>query len=199
MRSSPPSANAVPALQTEVLWAAFQQLPAPLVMTTAQLDRPGPVIVAANAAFSRLTGYGIEELLGQTPRLLQGPLTNRAVLDELRQRAAAGERFVGQATNYRKDGSTYTVEWCIDPIRGAEGTVTHFIAVQREIPGAAPVHSAPPNASCARLVVQTEQAALLAEAALVLERSKRSFRSTELAQLRRRLEQALRRWSKTIQ
>ena len=44
-----------------------------VVITPAELDRPGPEIVYANPAFQAMTGYAQEELLGRSPRLLQGP------------------------------------------------------------------------------------------------------------------------------
>lgn len=72
-----------------------------VTITTADLDAPGPVIVYVNAALCRMTGYGPEDLLGQSPRILQGPRSDRAVLDDLRLRLDAGEPFEGQTWNYR--------------------------------------------------------------------------------------------------
>ena len=73
-----------------------------VVITTAELDPPGPVIVYVNRAFSELTGYACDEVLGNTPRMLQGPQTDRRVLDALRAALAAGEKWAGKAVNYRK-------------------------------------------------------------------------------------------------
>ncbi|GEP06816.1 PAS domain-containing protein [Methylobacterium oxalidis] len=104
-----------------------------VVITTAQLEPPGPVIAYVNPAFSRLTGYAAEEVTGRTPRLLQGPLTDRAALDRLRADLTAREAFEGTTTNYRKDGTPYLLHWHITPLRDEAGALTHWISLQREI------------------------------------------------------------------
>ncbi|RRQ24052.1 sensor domain-containing diguanylate cyclase [Guyparkeria sp. SCN-R1] len=116
-----------------LLQAAVEQSFDAVVITTAELDRPGPEIVYANPAFLSMTGYPLEEILGETPRLLQGEATNRPMLGRLRTALAAGERFSARTVNYRKDGTAYDVEWSISPVRDDAGTVTHFVSVQRDI------------------------------------------------------------------
>jgi PAS domain S-box-containing protein len=95
-----------------------------IVITTADLAPPGPEIVYVNSAFTELTGYSRAEVLGRSPLLLQGAATDRAVLERLRQSLLAAETFHGELTNYRKDGSTFEMEWHVSPIRGAEGRST---------------------------------------------------------------------------
>lgn len=104
-----------------------------IVITDAQLDRPGPHIVYVNPAFKRMTGYTLEDVRGRTPRLLQGPKTDRAVLDRLRHTLERGEVFEGEGINYRKDGSEFQVDWQVVPLRDVAGTITHFIAYQRDV------------------------------------------------------------------
>jgi diguanylate cyclase (GGDEF)-like protein/PAS domain S-box-containing protein len=104
-----------------------------VVITTARLDRPGPEIVYANPAFCRMTGYSEDELIGRTPRILQGPRTGRALLDRLREALAHGQPFSARTVNYRKDGTPYDVEWSISPVRGPGGRVTHYVSVQRDV------------------------------------------------------------------
>ncbi|MCL7752093.1 diguanylate cyclase [Guyparkeria hydrothermalis] len=116
-----------------LLQAAVDQSFDAVVITTAELDRPGPEIVYANPAFLAMTGYELDELLGNSPRLFQGEGTNRQMLDRLRETLAAGERFSARTVNYRKDGSAYDVEWSISPVRGESGDITHFVSVQRDI------------------------------------------------------------------
>src|SRR5262249_38235712 len=96
-------------------------------------DPPGPQIVYVNPAFTKMTGYSPDEVIGETPRILQGPKTNRAVLDRLRKDCEEGRVFFGETVNYRKDGSEFNLEWSVGPVRNEQGQVTNFIATQREV------------------------------------------------------------------
>lgn len=116
-----------------LLLSAVQQSKDSIIITTAKLDPPHPKIVFVNPAFVQMTGYTIEEVQGKTPRLLQGPNTDRVVLDDLRQHLSDGEPFHGEAINYRKDGTEFYIEWHITPIRNINGNITHFVAIQRDI------------------------------------------------------------------
>ncbi|MGI2905220.1 hybrid sensor histidine kinase/response regulator [Tolypothrix sp. VBCCA 56010] len=116
-----------------LLLSAVQQSKDSIIITTALLDPPHPKIVFVNPAFSQMTGYKIEEVLGKSPRLLQGPKTDRAILDDLRQHLSDGEPFHAEAINYRKDGKHFYIEWHITPIRNINETITHFVAIQRDI------------------------------------------------------------------
>jgi PAS domain S-box-containing protein len=119
--------------QLRLLQTVLEQSTESVVITTAQLDLPGPQIVYVNPAFTRMTGYTLEEVLGKTPRILQGPSTDRSVLNRLRQDCAAGKVFQGKAINYRKDGSEFYLEWSIGPVWNERGEITHFIATQRDV------------------------------------------------------------------
>jgi PAS domain S-box-containing protein len=111
----------------------LDQLHDAAMVTSADLDPPGPVILFVNAAFSEMTGYSSAEVVGKTPRLLQGPATERAVLDRLRERLTAGEPFIGSTINYRKDGTPFEIEWSVTPVRDAAGAVDRFVAIQRDV------------------------------------------------------------------
>ena len=104
-----------------------------ILITDAELSLPGPRIVFVNPAFTKMTGYAAEEVMGKTPRILQGPRTDKAVMNRLRRDLERGETFEGEAINYRKDGTEFTMEWQTAPIRDEEGTITHFLALQRDI------------------------------------------------------------------
>lgn len=105
----------------------------PVLITTSELDSPGPYIVYVNHAFTRMSGYTAEEALGQTPRILQGPLTNRAEMTRMRKELAEGHSFLGETINYRKDGSAYYMEWNVHSLRDDNGEAYFYVAVQRDI------------------------------------------------------------------
>ncbi len=117
----------------QLLHTAIEQSKSALIITTAEIDPPGPKIVYVNPKMEAMTGYTRDELIGETPRILQGPETDRAMLDRLRRSLAEGGGFEGQSVNYRKDGSTYHVAWNIAPVRDKSGTLRYFISSQRDI------------------------------------------------------------------
>ena len=116
-----------------VLFAAVEASGEAILITSADLEEPGPRIEYANPAFTRMTGYEVCEIVGRSPRFLQGPKTEAAVLDRMRAALVAGEAFQGEAFNYRKDGSTYAVEWLITPMRDPDGRITRWISAQRDV------------------------------------------------------------------
>jgi PAS domain S-box-containing protein len=99
-----------------------------VVITEADLN-DGPKIVFVNKAFTRLTGYTLGEVYGKTPRLLQGPATERRLLDELRKNLTKGDSFHGELVNYRKDGTPFLMSMNIEPVRTQGTEITHFVAV----------------------------------------------------------------------
>lgn len=115
------------------LAAAYEQYS--VIVTTAELESPGPQILYVNSAFTRMTGYSIRELLGRTPRVLQGPKTSREVLDRLKHALSAGQDFIARAVNYKRDGTEFQIEWIINHLRDASGRTTHYVALQRDITG----------------------------------------------------------------
>lgn len=116
-----------------LLDVAVAQSSESILITDAMLDPPGPRIVFVNPAFTRLTGYSASEVIGKTPRVLQGPGTDSAVIQRLRRCLERGVGFEGEALQYRKDGSEYRQEWRITPVRLADDRITHFVAFLRDV------------------------------------------------------------------
>ncbi|WP_256874856.1 PAS domain S-box protein [Nostoc sp. C052] len=107
-----------------------------VVITEAQpIGKPGPHIIYVNEAFTRITGYSPEEVLGKTPRILQGAKTSRVELDKVWNALSHWESVTVQVINYRKDGSEFWNEFSIVPVADQTGSYTHWIAVQRDITG----------------------------------------------------------------
>lgn len=99
------------------------------VMLTSAKDQY--TIKYVNSAFTDLTGYTSDEVIGKDPGLLQGPKTDKSLLKTLRNKLQKGDTFHGKTVNYRKDGSEFTMEWKIYPIKNAMNETTFFMAVQR--------------------------------------------------------------------
>lgn len=114
-------------------YASLDAVAEGIVITSTDMDRPGPLIVYVNPAFEAMTGWRADEVIGRSPRFLQGPETDRAALSAMRGPLSRGETWRGCATNYRKDGTPFVMEWSIAPVRGNGGAVTHYIAVQKDV------------------------------------------------------------------
>ena len=120
--------------ELRLLGAAVAGLNDVVLITEAEpLAEPGPPIVFANEAFERITGWRREEVLGRSPRLLQGPLTDRAELARIGAALRRGEPVHAELVNYRRDGAAYWVEIDILPLRDAQGRISHRVSVQRDI------------------------------------------------------------------
>ncbi|SEP18785.1 PAS fold-containing protein [Salinihabitans flavidus] len=120
-------------VRLRLLDAAMSRLKDVVMITDAKtLDLPGPRVVFVNEAFTTTTGYSQDEILGATPRMLQGPDTERERLDEIRTALQARQSIRTELTNYRKDGSSFTTEIDVNPLFDAAGECTHFVSVQRD-------------------------------------------------------------------
>lgn len=107
-----------------------------LIADTGSVDEPGPAIVYANPAFTRMSGYPIDELIGLTPRVLQGPKTSAAARAQIRLALEQWQPIRIELTNYRKDGSEFEVELTIVPLADQNGWFRYWVSVQRELPAA---------------------------------------------------------------
>lgn len=90
-------------------------------------------VVYVNGAFERMTGYGAEELLGHDLRRLQAWDRDQEGRNQLRAAIAQGETCRVLLRNYRRDGTLFWNEMVIQPLRGAEGGVTHFVGFHRDV------------------------------------------------------------------
>src|SRR5215210_1363025 len=100
----------------QVLQSAVEQTDEAVLIMTAESVPTRPKTVYANQAFCRQSGYALEELLGEIPHMLLRPDSDRAELDRLRTCLKREDRFVGNLTNYRKDGSSFRVELRNSPV-----------------------------------------------------------------------------------
>ncbi len=94
-----------------------------------------------NEAFKRKTGYSESDLVGKSPHILQGPQTNRKIIDELKEKLKSDENFIGQNTNYKKDGTSYIVRWYISALKNPQDETIAYVSYQKEITQSIWVHN----------------------------------------------------------
>lgn len=111
-----------------LLMHALEQSPATIIVT----DSEGK-IVYANPKFVSTTGYRVEEVIGQTPRILKSGETPQEEYRRLWNTIKAGKEWRGVFHNRRKDGSLYWERASISPVHDAKGRITHFMAVKEDI------------------------------------------------------------------
>ena len=90
-------------------------------------------ILWTNRAFSQLTGYAPEEVLGNNPRLLKSGEQDSAFYANLWRTITSGNTWHGEVTNRRKDGSLYTEEMTITPVHSGSGEITHYVAIKQDV------------------------------------------------------------------
>jgi diguanylate cyclase (GGDEF)-like protein/PAS domain S-box-containing protein len=104
-----------------------------LVTTAEPMDAPGPLIVYANPALEHHTGWTARELLGRSPRVLQGPDTDLGATRTCGDALHRWESSTTEVLNYRKDGSTFWVQFDIAPLADPDGWFTHWVSIQRDV------------------------------------------------------------------
>ncbi len=95
-------------------------------------DRKG-TILWANPACERLTGYAPDELVGSPIRILKSGAQNTTFYRNLWDTVLGGNVWQGEFVNRRKDGTLYSEENTITPVRDESGTVSHFISIKQDI------------------------------------------------------------------
>ncbi len=87
----------------------------------------------ANPAFTKLTGYSTEEILGRNPRLLSSGRHTREFYRGMWEKILGGEPWAGEVVNRHKDGTLYTDEMTITPVRTGGKEITHFVAIKENV------------------------------------------------------------------
>ena len=94
---------------------------------------PAGRIESVNPAFTALTGYPEEEVVGQSIRILSSGLQPQTFYQSLWSTIVAGGVWRGELTNRRKDGTLYDEEMAITPLYGDHGEIAHFIAIKQDV------------------------------------------------------------------
>ena len=97
------------------------------------ITTPNMRITSANEAFASICGYSMSELMGQTIRMLYGPLTDPRTVEAIGIAVANGDEFFGEILSYQKSGIPFWNELSISPVRDETGQLTHCIGVSRDV------------------------------------------------------------------
>lgn len=102
------------------------------IVITGLADKDYPIIYA-NEAFLRMTGYSMQEVLGNNSRFLQQGDRNQPNVTKLRTAVQHNHDTHVILRNYRKDGSLFWNEVYISPIRDEQGRITHYVGVHNDV------------------------------------------------------------------
>ncbi|MCS4433018.1 PAS domain S-box protein [Aquiflexum gelatinilyticum] len=105
-----------------------------VLITEAELfDEPGPRIIYVNEAFTKMTGYTSEEVIGKSPRILQGPNSDREELAVLSKSIRNWQPYEITTINYKKNGEEFWINFSVIPVANEKGWYTHWIAIERDV------------------------------------------------------------------
>jgi len=114
----------------KMLFAAVERAEDVILLTEAEpIREPGPRIVYVNQAFQKMTGYSPQEVIGKTPRILQGPKSDPAALKRIHDALSSWQPIREELINYRKDGTPFWVDLSIFPIADEKGWYMHWMAI----------------------------------------------------------------------
>lgn len=120
--------------QLKLLETCLSRINDIVIVTEAEpIDEPGPRMLYVNDAFVRRTGYAREEALGRSPRIMQGPKTDRVTLDQIRDAMLAWRPVRVELLNYTKGGEEFWIDLDMVPVANDAGWYTHWVAVERDI------------------------------------------------------------------
>ena len=108
-------------------------LSARMAMAITDPRRSDNPIIFVNPAFSEMTGYAANEVLGRNCRFLQGPKTDPAAVKALRQALDAQRAIEVDLLNYRRDGSAFFNRLFLSPVFDDDGELIHFFASQLDV------------------------------------------------------------------
>ncbi|MFO1497112.1 MAG: PAS domain S-box protein [Verrucomicrobiota bacterium] len=111
-----------------MLWQAVEESLTSVVIT----DTTGR-IEYVNPKFIEVTGYALEEVLGQNPRLLKSGQTSPAFYTDMWRTIASGRNWRGEFWNRKKSGELFWESAVISPVKDENGTITHFLGIKEDI------------------------------------------------------------------
>ncbi|EOZ98759.1 diguanylate cyclase/phosphodiesterase (GGDEF & EAL domains) with PAS/PAC sensor(s) [Indibacter alkaliphilus LW1] len=104
-----------------------------LITEAEPFELPGPKIIYVNEAFTKMTGYTAEEVIGKTPRILQGPNSDQEELSRLSRALRNWESCEITTINYKKNGEEFWINFSVSPVANEKGWFTHWVAIERDV------------------------------------------------------------------
>ena len=104
-----------------------------LITEAEPFEEPGPKIIYVNEAFTRMTGYTADEVIGKSPRILQGPKSDKKELIRLGIAMRNWKPCEITTINYKKNGEEFWINFSISPVTDEKGWYTHWIAIERDV------------------------------------------------------------------
>jgi PAS domain S-box-containing protein len=104
-----------------------------LITEAEPLDEPGPRIIYVNEAFTKMTGYTADEVIGKNPRLLQGEKSDKAEIAKIGRCLKRWESCQMTIINYKKNGEEFWNNMSISPVADEKGWYTHWISIERDV------------------------------------------------------------------
>lgn len=104
-----------------------------LITEAEPLEMPGPRILYVNESFTKMTGYTKDEIIGKTPRIFQGPLTDQKKIEHLKLALKTKEPIEIEILNYKKNGESFWTNMSLVPLINKKGINTHWISIQKDI------------------------------------------------------------------
>ncbi len=104
-----------------------------LITQAEPFDEPGNRIVFVNEAFTKMTGYTAEEVIGKSPRFLQGPNSNKKELAKLSRSIRNWKTCEITTINYKKNGEEFWINFTVTPVANENGCYTHWVAIERDV------------------------------------------------------------------
>ncbi len=111
-----------------ILWTAAEQMPDMLIIT----DREGKIIYA-NAAFEKISGYNLQEVKGQNPRILKSGEHDIGFYERMWKTLNAGNIWSGELLNRKKDGTFFWARTVISPVKDENGIIMYYASVSEDI------------------------------------------------------------------
>jgi len=105
---------------------------APISVTVADIAKEDEPLIEVNDAFHNMTGYTVEQTLGQNCRFLQGEETEQAKVDSMREAVEATESVQVTLKNYRQDGTMFWNEVTLAPLHDAHGETNFYVGFQQD-------------------------------------------------------------------